>query len=143
MKTKEHKTIDHTSDPLRYAAEVVGKDPFATFLGIKVEEVSDSYARLSLVIREDYCNAEERSHGAVLFALADQALAVAAHSRKYKSFAIEVKINYFQATRTGDTVIAEATPVNVRKRVSLWNVVLRTPAGEKVAAAQGLAYHFV
>ncbi len=142
-KTREDKQIDHASDPLRYAAEVVGKDPFATFLGIKVDEVREGYARVSLVIREDYCNAEARSHGAVLFALADQALAVAAHSRKTKSFSIEVKINYFQAARVGDTVIAEATPVDVRKRISLWNVELHTAAGDKIAAAQGLAYHFV
>lgn len=135
--------IDQSKDPLRYAAEVVGRDPFATFLGIEVEEVRDHYARVSLVIREDYCNAEARSHGAVLFALADQALAVAAHSRNVKSFSIEVKINYFQATRCGDKVIAEAVPVDVRKRISLWSVELRTDSGEKVAVAQGLAYHFV
>lgn len=143
MKTREENAIDHRSDPLRYAAEVVGKDPFASFLGIKVEEVRESYARVSLVIREDYCNAEARSHGAVLFALADQALAVAAHSKKSKSFSIEVKINYFQAARAGDMVIAEATPVDVRKRISLWNVALNTASGDKIAAAQGIAYHFV
>lgn len=135
--------IDHSRDPLRYAAEVVGRDPFASFLGIEVEEVRESYARVSLMIREEYCNAEERSHGAVLFALADQALAVAAHSKNFKSFSIEVKINYFQATRCGDKVIAEASPIDIRKRVSLWNVELRNDSGEKVAVAQGLAYHFV
>ncbi|MGB9615996.1 MAG: PaaI family thioesterase [Desulfomonilaceae bacterium] len=143
MKTKDHKAIDHATDPLKYAAEVVGRDPFASFLGIKVEEVRDSYARVSLVIREEYCNAEARSHGAALFALADQALAVAAHASKPKSFSIEVKINYFQAARAGDTVIAEATPVDIRRRISVWNVELHTASGDKIAAAQGLAYHFV
>ena len=143
MKTIKQTKIDHSTDPLRYAAEVVGKDPFATFLGIKVEEVREGYARVSLIIRDDYCNAEARSHGAVLFAIADQALAVAAHAGKYKSFSIEVKINYFQATRSGDKVIAEAMPVDIRKRISLWHVDIRTESGDKIAAAQGLAYHFV
>jgi len=31
-------------DPLHYAREIVGKDPMATYLGIKVEEVRKEYA---------------------------------------------------------------------------------------------------
>jgi len=130
-------------DPIQYAVEVVGADPFAKLLGIKVEDARDSYARMSLVVKEEYCNSEGRTHGGVLFTLADQAFAVAANSRGYMAFALEVKINYFQATRPGDIVIAEATPVDIRKRVSLWNIDLKTDKGEKVAMAQGLAYHFV
>jgi acyl-CoA thioesterase len=79
----------------------------------------------------------------VLFTLADQALAVAANSRGYKAFALEVKINYFQAAHAGSTIVAEATPLDVRKRVSLWNIELRNDKHEKIALAQGLAYHFV
>ena len=130
-------------DPIQYAVEVVGSDPFAKLLGIKVEDARDSYARMSLVVKEESCNSEGRTHGGVLFTLADQAFAVAANSRGYMAFALEVKINYFQATRPGDIVIAEATPVDIRKRVSLWNIDLKTDKGEKVAMAQGLAYHFV
>jgi acyl-CoA thioesterase len=135
--------IDRDKDPIGYAVEVVGGDPFATMLGIKVEEARDSYARLSLLIKADYCNSGERTHGGVLFSLADQAFAVAANSRGYLAYAIEVKINYFQAAKCGDVVTAEATPVDIRKRVSLWNVELKNQDGEKIAIAQGLGYHFV
>lgn len=130
-------------DPIKYAREVVGGDPFARFLGIRVEEVRDSYARLSLVITKEYCNSEVRSHGGVLFSLADHALGVAANSKSYKSFALEVKINYFQAAGPGEVITAEATPVDIRKRVSLWNIDLTNEKGEKIAVAHGLAYHFV
>jgi acyl-CoA thioesterase len=135
--------IDRDKDPIRYAAEVVGQDPFATLLGIKVEEVRDSYARLSLVIRQEYCNCEARTHGGVLFTLADQAFAVAAHTKIYQAVAVELKINYFQGTRPGDVVVAEASPVDIRNRISLWQIDLKTEAGERVALAQGLAYHIV
>jgi acyl-CoA thioesterase len=135
--------IDRSADPVRYAREIVGGDPFATFLGIRVEEVRDSYARVSLTIRDDFCNAAVRTHGGVLFSLADQALAIAANSRGYEAFAIEVKINYFQGTRPGDVVTAEAVPLDIRKRISLWNIDLKSQNGERIAAAQGLAYHFV
>ncbi len=134
---------DIDKDPIGYAVEVVGKDPFASFLGIKVEEARERYARTSVVIKDEYCNAETRSHGGVLFTLADQAFAVAAHTNGLKSFALEIKINYFQAALPGETIYAEATPVDIRRRVSLWNVELTNGDGKRIAAAQGLAYHMV
>jgi len=54
-----------------------------------------------------------------------------------------MKINFFQATRSGDTVTAEATPIDIRRRVSLWNIELTNQEGQRIGLAQGLAYHFV
>ncbi len=135
--------IDKKADPIRFATEVVGGDPFSRFLGIKVEKVKDSYAKLSLEIKPEYCNSERRSHGGALFALADEAFAVAANSRGYMAFGLEMKINYFQATGPGDRITAEATPIDIRKRVSLWNIELTDQNGCKIAVAHGMAYHFI
>lgn len=131
------------TEQLKYAAEVVGQDPFATFLGIKVDEVGESYARLSLVIRPEFLNCVDRAHGGALFALADQAFAVALTSRGLRALAAELKINYFQGVALGEIVTAEANPIDVRKRLSLWNIEVTSESGEKVAVAQGLAYHLV
>ena len=135
--------IDPAKEPIRYAAEIVGTDPFARTLGISIDEVRDSYTRVSLIIKDEHCNSEVRAHGSVLFAIADQALAVAANSRGYKAFSLETKINYFQGVKPGAVVVAEATPLDIRNRVSLWNIELRTDKGERIALAQGLAYHLV
>jgi acyl-CoA thioesterase len=133
---------DKEKDSLKYAVEVIaGSDPFAQLLGIKVEEARDSYARTSLTVQKQHCNAAARTHGGVLFSLADEAFAVAVHARGLHAFALEIKINYFEATRVGDVLYAEATPLDVRTRVSLWNVDVTTNKGEKIAQAQGLAYH--
>jgi acyl-CoA thioesterase len=134
--------IDRLQDPIKYAVEVIGGDPFASLLGIKIEEARNLYARASLVIKEEYCNANVRTHGGVLFTLADQTFAVAVHASGLTAFAMEVKINYFQATHPGQTVYAESTPINIRNRVSLWNVDLTDDNGDRIAFAQGLAYHF-
>ncbi|MGD9817613.1 MAG: PaaI family thioesterase [Desulfomonilaceae bacterium] len=130
-------------DPIKFAAEVVGKDPFATLLGINVEEVRDSYARVSLKIKEEYCNSAVRAHGGALFSLADQAFAIACNSRGYAAFAAEMKINYFQGVSPGQILFAEATPLDIRKRISLWNIDVTDTQGTKIAVAHGLAYHFV
>lgn len=135
--------IDREKDPVGYAREVVGGDPFALHLGVCVEEARDSYARTSLRIKAEHCNSAARSHGGVLFSLADQALAVAANSRGYLGLALEIKINYFAAAREGETIYAEATPIDIRKRISLWNIDLTNENGERIAVAHGMAYHFV
>lgn len=132
---------DKRDDPIRFAKEVVGQDPFATLLGIEIMEVRDAFARASLTIKDEYCNAAVRTHGGVIFSLADQTFAVAVHSTGLRAFALEIKINFFEATRPGDVIFAEATPVDVRNRVSLWNIDVTNEAGLRVAVAQGLAYH--
>lgn len=141
---KEHKpNIDRKAEPVKYAVDIVGGDPFSRFLGIVVEDAGDSYARVSLKLKPEYCNAEARSHGGVIFSLADQAFAIACNSRGYMAFAAEMKINYFEATKAGDTVTAEAKPIDIRKRISLWNIEVRNQDSTLVAVAHGLAYHFV
>ena len=133
--------MDDPNAALKHAVEVVGRDPFASLLGISVEEARESYARTSIVLREKHCNADGRTHGGVLFSVADQAFAVAAHASGCVGFAMEVKINFFEATRPGDVVYAEAVPLDIRKKVSLWNVELTNRDGARIAFAQGLAYH--
>jgi acyl-CoA thioesterase len=133
--------IDRETDPIKHARDVVGKDPFSRFLGMEVEEVRESYAKVSLTIKEEYCNAESRTHGGVLFSVADQALGVAINSRGYLAFGVEVKINYFDAARPGDVIFAEATPVDIRTRISLWNIEVTNQRGDRIALAHGLAYH--
>jgi acyl-CoA thioesterase len=135
--------IDREKDPVRHAAEIVGGDAFAKLLGIEIEEARDSYARARVKVTDQHCNWQRTTHGGLLFTLADQALAVAVQSRGTDGRSLELKINYFQSTRPGEIVYAEATPVDIRKRVSLWTIKLTNDAGEQIALAQGLAYHFV
>ena len=68
-------------DPLQYAKEIVGGDPFAAYLGIVIEDVSTGYARLSLKVKPEYLNAVGRAHGGTVGMMIDQAFAVAANSR--------------------------------------------------------------
>lgn len=133
--------IDRKKDPIRYAREVVGRDPFATFLNMMGEEVRDSYARVSVRIKDEYCNAERRSHEGVLLSLADQAFGVAVNSRGLSALKLEMKINYFEAALPGDTIYAEATPVNIVDEVSLWTIELTNQTGTRIALAQGVAHH--
>lgn len=131
-------TIDK---PVEYAREVVGKDPMATHLGIVVEEASEGYARCSVTVKPQYLNAVDRAHGALIYALADQAFAVACNSLGTMALALTVSINYLSAAMDGERIISEARPVNIARKISVWQLEVKGTDGRLIASAQGTAYH--
>lgn len=128
-------------EDIRYAREVVGKDPMAAFLGIEVEEVKRGYARLSLRVGPQHMNALERAHGMAISSLVDQAAAVASNSTGRRSLVVELKINFLDAVSGGDKMTAEATPLDLKRKLSLWQVQVKDGSDRRVALGQALVYH--
>ena len=115
-----------------------GTDYFRELLGIKVHEVKDGYAKMSLEITKKHTNAVGFTHGGVLFSLADCAFAEAVNFGDQKAVAIQVSINYLRPTSEGDVLTAEATTVSDSKTLALCSVVIKK--GDKdVAMFSGLA----
>ena len=129
-------------DPnITYAREIVAKDPMASFLGIRLEEVRRAYSRLSVEIKPEYLNAHDRAHGMILSSMIDQAAAVAANSMEFDVLLVELKINYLAAAIPGERITAEAKPVDIKKALSLWTIDVRGASGALVATGQALGYH--
>ncbi len=126
---------------ITFAREIVARDPMASFLGIRLEEVRRAYSRLSVVIRPEYLNAHDRAHGMILSSMIDQAAAVAANSMEYDVLLVELKINYLAAAAPGERITAEARPVDIKKSLSLWTVDVRGASGTLIATGQALGYH--
>lgn len=126
---------------VEYAIEVVARDPMATFLGIQVQEVKPAYARLSLRIKPQYLNALDRAHGIAISSVIDQAVAVAANSTEYQALVVELKINFLGPVAPDDTITAEAKPLDMKRKLSLWQIEVKDSGGNRVALAQALAYH--
>ncbi len=130
------------SDPIRYAREVVGGDPMARHLGIEVLEVEEDFARLAVDVKPKYLNALGRAHGIIVYALADQALAVAANAGGGCALLLESKINFLNGVPEGTRLEAVARPVEKKRTIGLWNVEIRSPVdGLLVATCQGMSYH--
>jgi acyl-CoA thioesterase len=132
---------DLINDPVCYAREVVAKDPMATFLGIEADEVREGYARCSVTIKPEYLNAVDRAHGAIIYAVMDQALAVAANSTGNVAVSLNVSINYISSAIDGEKIFAEAVPVNLGRKVSFWKIDVRGREDKIIASGEGLAYH--
>jgi acyl-CoA thioesterase len=129
------------TNPIEYASEIVGKDPMATFLGITVEEVRQGFARCALTIAPHYLNALERAHGISIHAVADQAFAVAANSLGHNAIALHFTISYTDGALVGETIIAEASPLNIGNKVSVWRVEVKGHDKRLIATCEGIAYH--
>ena len=129
------------TDFIDYAREVVGKDPMATFLGITVDEVKKGYARCSLMIRSEYLNAVERAHGVAVYAVADQAFAVACNSTGTKALAMSINVNYISGALVGETIFAQAMPINIGRKISVWKIDVMGSEERLIASCEGIAYH--
>ncbi len=131
----------HIKDPVCYAKDVVAKDPMARFLGIEADEVRSGYARCSITIKPEFLNAVERAHGAIIYAVMDQAFAVASNSTGNMAVSLNFSINYISGAIDGEKIFAEATPVNLGNKVSVWSIVARGNSDKIIASGEGLAYH--
>ena len=114
-------------------------DSFREILGIKILELRDGYAKLSLEVTKDHTNALGAAHGGAIFALADCAFAQAANYGDNVAVAIQVSINFLRPALEGDKLIAEAIRVSDGKTLTLFHVTVARNE-KKIAFFSGLAY---
>ena len=115
------------------------RDYFREFLGIKVLEVKEGYAKMSMKVGKEHTNFVGFTHGGVLFALADCAFAEATNFGDKKAVAVQVSINFVKPSSEGDTLTAEASLVSEGRTFSLYNVTV-TKENKVLALFTGLAY---
>jgi acyl-CoA thioesterase len=90
-------------------------NPFVLFMGVKVPELGEGFARFTLEIRSDFHNSQGFLQGGVIAALADEAVAYALFSLVPEGemiSTVEMKINFLAPAQTG-MIEAQA---HIRKR---------------------------
>ncbi|HSO36382.1 MAG TPA: hotdog fold thioesterase [Labilithrix sp.] len=116
--------------------------PFNRYLGVKLVETREGYARLEVPFRDELVGDPMRPalHGGVLSALADTAGGAAvwtgladAHARVST---IDLRIDYLRPARLV-TVVAEATVVRLGNRVGVADVRLYNADAPDVTIATG------
>jgi acyl-CoA thioesterase len=116
------------------------QDPFARFLGIELLEVSEGYARASLVIQNHMLNFHGIPHGGVVFSLADAAFAAASNSHGQISVALTVDIHYIAVASPGAQLYAEATEEHLGRRTALYRLAVTAEDGTLIALCHGTVY---
>ncbi len=97
-------------------------DPYAKWLGIRVDKAEKGSSSCSVVVTEKMLNFLGVVHGGLLFSLADVAFSVASNMEGPVAYAIDVSGSFFKSAKVGDTLTAKATRVHRGKRIGVYRM---------------------
>lgn len=121
----------------RVAREMLAGEGTGPAWGIRIEEVREDYARISMVVRADMLNSHGIAHGGMIFALADTAFAYVCNGANHASVAAQASIVFLDKVREGEILIAEATEVAREGRAGVTRVAVRAGDGRAIAEFTG------
>ncbi|MCA0185297.1 MAG: hydroxyphenylacetyl-CoA thioesterase PaaI [Proteobacteria bacterium] len=132
------------TDPQALAEAVAkamwSRDRAANALGMRIDEVRQGYARLSMPVRGDMVNGHHICHGGLIFSLADTAFAYACNSYNKNTVASACNIDFLAPGKEGDTLSAEAVEMSASGRTGVYDVTVRDSAGKTIALFRGKSY---
>jgi len=110
---------------------------FAKHMGIELIEATTERVRAKLVIGPELCTTGGIMHGGAVMAFADTVGAIGARLNLPEgsngTTTTESKTNFLRGTPEGTTVIAEATPIKIGRRLSVWQTRISTSDDKLVA----------
>ena len=109
--------------------------PYYTLLNMKIREVKDGYARLTMELEEKHLQFLKTVHGGAIASLADSAAAwatVGSAGVETIPVTVEMKINFLAPVESG-LLVAEARIVHRGKTISLSDVEVKDNKGRIVA----------
>lgn len=121
-----------------------GNSPFYRLIDMKIEEVRDNYARLSIEICRKHIQFLGTVHGGVIASLADSAAAWAIYGSGNPSgrpVTIEMKINFLKPVKSG-RIIAEARNIHRGSRIFVSDVEVKDN-GEDLIAKSLVTYYLL
>ena len=135
-----------TPDILALVRDVMtARIPFNAFLGIRVDELDNGFARLSIPFRDEYIRDAARPalHGGVISTLIDTAGGAAVWTtvnRLDRVSTIDLRVDYLRPGRA-ETLIAEARVVRTGNRVGVVTVRAFHASAPSATVADGKAVY--
>jgi uncharacterized protein (TIGR00369 family) len=118
------------------AAPLFSTQPFPHLMGVEILEAEKARIRARLVVRADLCTSGHILHGGAIMAFADTVGAIGAAlnlPERAGTTTIESKTNFIAPAPEGSTVLAEATPIHVGRRSSVWQTRITREDGKLLA----------
>jgi acyl-CoA thioesterase len=100
----------------------VKNDPYAQSLGIQLTKFEAGFAEAILEVQDHMVNAYGTVHGAVIYALADHAFSVACNAYGKSSVGLSTTIQFIEAAKPGDRMVARATEVRRNFRTGFYRI---------------------
>ena len=117
---------------LRARAEV---EPIASFLKMKLIELSPGYAKVAMKLIPEHQNFHGLIFGGIVMAVADYAFAYAGNSAVFPSVASQFNIHFIAGSEVGDELIGECRVVRSGRRVVIVEMTVSNQEGKLIAKA--------
>lgn len=109
--------------------------PLSTLLGISLVAAERDKVVATMEVRAELCTSGEILHGGALMSLADTLGAIGAWLNLPEgkgTTTLESKTNFLGHARLGSVVRAEATPIHVGRRTSVWQTCIHDDKGKLI-----------
>jgi len=110
--------------------------PFYNMLGLKPTGLGKGWARYSLTLNRQHCNAQGIPHGGVIATMADTAMGNALGTMGIRPLTAELTLHLINSPQVGAQVVVEAEVVSTGSRLGFTKAIV-TCEGRIVATAQG------
>ena len=118
-------------------AQLADMVSFVKYLGIEITEVTAAQVSGQLLIRPELTNHLPNAHGGVFMSFADALGAFGAQFHLPEgaegTTTIESKTNFLRAVQEGDTLHGVCRPLNVGRRLSVWQTDITRGDGKLAA----------
>ena len=112
-------------------------EPIASFLKMRLVELSPGYAKVAMKLTPDYLNFNGMVFGGIVMAVADQAFAYATNSLVSPSIATQFNIHLISGAGVGDELTAECRVIKSGRRIGVSEMTVTNQAGKLIAKATG------
>jgi 1,4-dihydroxy-2-naphthoyl-CoA hydrolase len=110
--------------------------PFPKLMGVEVIEATPTRVRATLAVRSEFCRSGHMLHGGAMMAFADMVGSIGAFLNLPEGAAtttIESKTNFMGPAEEGSIIEAEAIPMHVGRRSSVWQTRITREDGKLLA----------
>jgi len=126
-----------TTDNLAQLRAKTEGEPIASFLNMRLLELSPGYAKVAMKLTPDYQNFNGLIFGGIIVAIADQAFAYASNSLAYPSIASQFNIHFIAGAKVNDELIAEGRVIKNGRRAGISEMMVTNQNGKLIAKATG------
>jgi acyl-CoA thioesterase len=131
------KKSDGISDNIAALKTKAADEPVASFLNMRLVELSDGHARVAMDMIADHVNFNGLIFGGIIMALADEAFAYATNTIVTPNVATQFNIHFIAGAQVGDTLTAECNVIKSGKRVCVSEITVINQDSKLIAKATG------
>ena len=117
--------------------KAVNNEPIASFLGMKLIELTPGYSKVTMKLRPEYQNFNGVTFGGIIMAMADQAFAYASNSVSHPAVAVEFQMHFLSSPNPDDELTAEGRVLKNGRRAGISEMTVTNQNGKLIAKATG------